>query len=205
MSELRGTGVEFYTSHTVKEATGSAGEIESVVLVEIDDACEPVAGTEKAVSADTVCLAIGLVPNVELLGLLGCDLSFASERGGWAPVHDDRMRTSVESVFVAGDVAGFHDGMVLDPEIARNQGRLAGLAAAESLGAIDEDEALARSKRPPAAGARRRARRRALGLAAMASIPRQRRWAECLCVPMRGGHARRDHRLAASALSGAGV
>ena len=102
-------------------------------------------GTEKVVFADTVCFAIGLVPNVELLGLLECDLTFASERGGWAPDHDDRIRTSVDSVFVAGDVAGFHDGMVLDTEIARNQGRLAGLAAAESLGAIDRDEALARS------------------------------------------------------------
>ena len=145
MSRLQDTGIEFYTSHTVKEAVGNAGDFDSVVLVEIDDDCEPVGGTEKVVAADTVCLAVGLVPNVELLGLLGCDLAFASERGGWAPVHDDRMRTSVESVFVAGDVAGFHDGMVLDAEIARNQGRLAGLAAAESLGAIGKDEALARS------------------------------------------------------------
>jgi len=145
MSRLRDAGVELYTSHTVKEAVGGADGIESVVLVEIDDDCAPVAGTEKVVAADTVCLAIGLVPNVELLGLLGCDLAFASERGGWAPVHDDRMRTSVDYVFVAGDVAGFHDGMILDTEIARNQGRLAGIAAAESLGAIDDDEALARS------------------------------------------------------------
>ena len=144
MSRLRGAGVEFYTSHTVKEAVGRDDGIESVVLVEIDDDCDPVAGTERLVAADTVCLAIGLVPNVELLGLLGCDLTFASERGGWAPVHDDRMRTSVDSVFVAGDVAGFHDGMILDTEIARNQGRLAGIAAAESLGVIDEDEAFAR-------------------------------------------------------------
>ena len=60
------------------------------------------------------------------------------------PERDDRMRTSVDTVFVAGDVAGFHDGMVLDTEIARNQGRLAGVAAAESLGAIGKDEALAR-------------------------------------------------------------
>ncbi|MCY3782160.1 MAG: NAD(P)/FAD-dependent oxidoreductase [Chloroflexi bacterium] len=143
MARLRGTGVELYTSHTVKKAVGGADEIESVVLVGIDENCKPVAGTEKVVSADIVCLAIGLVPNVELLGLLGCDLSFTSERGGWAPVHDDRMRTSVDSVFVAGDVAGCHDGMVVDTEIAQAQGRLAGLAAAESLGAIDKDDALA--------------------------------------------------------------
>ena len=47
------------------------------------------------------------------------------------------MRTSVDSVFVAGDAAGFHEAMVLNPDIARDQGRIAGIAAAESLGAID--------------------------------------------------------------------
>ena len=60
------------------------------------------------------------------------------------PDCDDWMRTSVDNVFVAGDVAGFHDGMVLDPEIAQSQGRLAGIAAAESLGAIDRAQAVAR-------------------------------------------------------------
>ena len=144
MTELRGQGVELYTSHTVKEAVGKADDIESVVLVEIDENNEPVAGSEKAIAADTVCVAIGLVPNVELLSLLDCDLTFKSELGGYVPEHDDWMGTSVDTVFVAGDVAGFHDGMVLDPESARNQGRLAGVAAAESLGAIDSAEALAR-------------------------------------------------------------
>ncbi len=144
MAGLQGDGVELFTSHTVKEASGKAGDIESVVLVGIDGDNEPVAGSEKVIAADTVCLAIGLVPNVELLGLLDCDLTFKSELGGYVPVHDDWMRTSVDTVFVAGDAAGFHDGMILDPGMARNQGRLAGVAAAESLGAIDNPEALAR-------------------------------------------------------------
>ena len=143
-ARLQDEGVQLYTSHTVREATGTAGEIESVVLVEIDDNGGPVAGSEKAIAADTVCLAIGLVPNVELLSLLGCDLTFRSQLGGYVPDHDDWMRTSIETVFVAGDAAGFHDAMVLDLDIARNQGRLAGVAAAESLGAIDSAEALAR-------------------------------------------------------------
>ncbi len=141
---LQNRGVKLYTSHTVREAVGRDGEIETVVLVEIDDCREPVSGTEKVITADTVCLAIGLVPNVELLSLLGCDLAFEPELGGHVPVHDDCMRTSVKDVLVAGDAAGFHDGMVLDTEIARNQGRLAGIAAAESLGAIDTAEATAR-------------------------------------------------------------
>ncbi len=144
VTALQDEGVELYTSHTVREAVGSGGDLESVVLVEIDDNGEPVAGSEKVIAADTVCLAIGLAPNVELLSLLGCDLTFRSELGGYVPDHDGWMRTSVDSVFVAGDAAGFHDGMVLDTEIARNQGRLAGVAAAESVGAITREEALAR-------------------------------------------------------------
>ena len=144
MGQLRGEDVELYASHTVKEAVGSDGEIESVVLVEIDDDCRPVSGTEKVISADTVCIAIGLVPNIELLSLLGCELSFKSEHGGYVPVHDDRMMTSVDTAFVAGDVAGFHEEMLLDPEIARRQGRIAGIAAAGSLGAIVKEEALGR-------------------------------------------------------------
>ena len=37
MTELKDKGVELYTSHTVKEAVGQSDDIESVVLVEIDD------------------------------------------------------------------------------------------------------------------------------------------------------------------------
>lgn len=144
MRELQQEGVDFYTSHTLKEAVDSEDGIESVVLVAVNEDNEPVDGTEKTIAADTVCQAIGLVPNIELLSILDCDISFKSELGGYVPDHDDCMRTSLENVFVAGDVAGFHDGMVLNPEIARSQGRLAGIAAAESLGAIDSGEARAR-------------------------------------------------------------
>ena len=143
-AELRSLGVGFYTSHTVMEATGSDGQIESVLLVEVNRDNDPLAFSEKVIAADTVCLAIGLVPNIELLSLLGCDLTFKSELGGFVPDRDEWMRTSVDNVFVAGDAAGFHDDMILDTEIARAQGRLAGVAAAESLGAIESAEARAR-------------------------------------------------------------
>ncbi len=142
-SELQNDGVNFYTSHTVIEAIGGDEGIASVQIVEIDENDEPVLSTEKHIRADTVCFAIGLVPNIELLSLHGCDLTYDPRFGGHVPVHDDLMRTSVENVFVAGDVAGFHDTMILDSSIARRQGRAAGLAAAASLGAIDGSDARA--------------------------------------------------------------
>jgi len=54
------------------------------------------------------------------------------------PEVDTWMRTSVPGVFAAGDSAGFHDGMLAAPEIAREQGRVAGAAATESLGRANE-------------------------------------------------------------------
>ena len=131
---LASRGVPFYTSHTIREARGRVGEVESLVLVQIDGDLKPVAGSEREIACDTVCLALGLAPNVELLPLVGARLEFVSSLGGWVPEINDQMRTSVPTVFAAGDCTGVHDGMLADPEIARAQGRLAGLAATESLG-----------------------------------------------------------------------
>src|SRR5882724_4179838 len=131
---LAARGVPFFTSHTIRAAHGRTGEIESVVLVGVNRDGTPVAGSEREIQCDAVCWAIGLVPSVELLHLVGARLRFVSELGGWVPEVNARMRTSVPTVFAAGDCAGFHEGMLAAPELARAQGRVAGLAAAESLG-----------------------------------------------------------------------
>src|SRR5262249_48333264 len=115
----------------VKEARGKVGEVESVALVQVDAALEPVAGTERQIACDTICWAVGLVPNVELLHLVGARIAFSSPRGGWVPQLSDVMQTSVTGVFAVGDCAGVGG----DPDVAQEQGRVAGVAAAESLGA----------------------------------------------------------------------
>ncbi len=136
---LASRGVPFYTAHTIRQARGRVGEIESLELVQVDGDLKPIPGSEREVACDTVCLALGLSPNVELLPLVGASLVFASALGGWVPAINDSMQTSVPNVFAAGDCAGLNDSMLGDPEIARAQGRLAGIAAAESLGAIRHD------------------------------------------------------------------
>jgi len=128
-------GVPIYLSHTVKEARGKVGEVESVALVQVDAALEPVVGTEREIACDTICWAVGLVPNVELLHLVGARLAFSSPRGGWVPQLSDVMQTNVAGVFAVGNCAGVRDGVGGDPDVAQEQGRVAGVAAAESLGA----------------------------------------------------------------------
>src|SRR6185369_5337550 len=133
----------------IREARGRVGEIETVVLVQVDGDLNPVAGSEREIACDTVCLAVGLVPNVELLHLVGARLVFAPALGSWVPEIDDAMQTSVPTVFAAGDCAGVHDGMLAGPDIARVQGRLAGIAAARSLGTVTPKLPLAHPRTGP--------------------------------------------------------
>jgi thioredoxin reductase len=136
---LERQGVRFYPEHVVAAALGSRDEIEGVRIAALDGHLQPIAGREQDIACDTVCLAIGLVPQVELLQVLGCRLGFRSERGGFVPEVDAEQRTSLPEVFAAGDVTGVDERAVLGPDPARAEGRRAGLAAAVSLGALLPD------------------------------------------------------------------
>jgi thioredoxin reductase len=146
--ELRDRGVSILTSHTVRAAHARTGEVESVALVGVDGGAKPIAGSEREIVCDTVCVAVGLAPSIELLALTGARLRFSSPLGGWVPEVDASLCTSAMGVFAAGDCAGVHDQMLADPEIAREQGRVAGAAAAASLGADVTPAPMASSSAP---------------------------------------------------------
>ena len=131
---LADKGVPILTRHTIRAGRGRTGEIESLVLVALDASGQPVAGRKTEIACDAVVMAIGMTPNVELLHLAGARLSFVSALGGWVPLVDASMRTSVPTVFAAGDCVGVHDDLMNAPHVAREQGRAAGRAAADSLG-----------------------------------------------------------------------
>ena len=126
--------VPFFGGHAVKQVLGKA-EVEGVRLVRVDEAGKPVAGSERELACDTVVCAIGAVPNVELMDVLGCRLVFDPMRGGHVPVLDADGCTSVPSVHAVGDCAGIFDKKIADPEIAISEGRLAGIIAARAMGA----------------------------------------------------------------------
>jgi NAD(P)H-nitrite reductase large subunit len=107
------------------------GRVESVTLARADGAWRPQAGSERTFAVDAVATAYGFLPSIELARALGCALD------GEAVVHDDRMRTNVPHVFVAGEVAGLGGA-----ELALAEGEIAGHAAA--------------GRRPPSATLRRR-------------------------------------------------
>jgi len=135
--KLTRQGVPIYLRHTVLRAEGEAG-IERAIIGELDDAGEPARGRERALDVDCLCLAVGLSPLTELAEMAGCQLAYVPELGGHVPVHDDNMETTVPGIYVAGDLAGIEEA-----SMAMDEGRLAGVAAAESLRRLGPDEAKA--------------------------------------------------------------
>lgn len=127
-AKLRRAGVPFYLSHTVKRASGD-GAVERVEIVQVDQHWNQIPGTEKVLEADTVCLAVGLNPMTELAWMCGCQFVYLPAFGGHVPVHGPDMQTTVPGLYVAGDITG-----VEEASTAMEEGRLAGLCAAQALG-----------------------------------------------------------------------
>ena len=140
-SKVRRAGVPILTSHTILRAEGEES-VERAVITQVDEKWQPIAGTERILDVDTICLAVGLSPLGELARLAGVQFVYIPALGGWMPAHDEDMQTNVPGIYVAGDLAGIEEAST-----AMEEGRLAGLAAAEALGYLSSDEA--RRKKEP--------------------------------------------------------
>jgi thioredoxin reductase len=134
-SKLRRCGVPILTRHSIQAALGRE-RVEGAVIVEVDAEFRPVPGTEKSLEVDTVCLAVGLTPMAELAWLAGCRFAYVPELGGHVPLHDANMQSTVEEIYVAGDLTGIEEA-----HTAMEEGRVAGISVAASLGYLDPREA----------------------------------------------------------------
>jgi NADPH-dependent 2,4-dienoyl-CoA reductase/sulfur reductase-like enzyme len=134
-SKIRRFGVPILTSHTIREAHG-ANRVETATIVGLDENWKHIAGSERTFDVDVICLALGLKPNIELPMMAGCETMFLEGLGGRVPIHDEDMETTVEDVYVVGDCAGIEEAST-----AIESGRLAGVAVAEKLGFLSENEA----------------------------------------------------------------
>ena len=98
-----------------------------------------IAGSEQEYTADTVIMAVGMAPLTELLWNIGCRFEFIGELGGYVPLHNEFMQTSVDGIYAAGDITG-----VEEASVAMEEGSIAGIAAAAACGHISAEECSAR-------------------------------------------------------------
>ena len=124
--------IPIYRSHIPLEIHGN-NQVEGVSVAPIDQHWRPRQGKVWKIETDTICLGYGLVPDVALTRLAGCSHDYLTEQGGWIPVRNRDMQTTVQSVYAVGDCAG-----VAGRSAAEYEGRLVGIAAALSLGYLSE-------------------------------------------------------------------
>lgn len=125
--------IPYRTGRAVIRAEGD-GRVERVVLAEVDAQWRPIAGTERTVDCDAVCVTHGFTPRLEAAIAAGCALDEVR-----FVVIDEACRTSVPGVHAAGEITGI--GGV---DLALAEGAVAGHCAA---GGDPSDSAVARAQR----------------------------------------------------------
>ncbi|TCP69930.1 NAD(P)/FAD-dependent oxidoreductase [Baia soyae] len=127
-------------------------QVESVIVADVTSSGEMIEGSQREIEVDFVAIAGGLYPLAELAALAGCPFLYVSELGGNIPIHNERMKTTLPNLYVAGNITG-----VEGAQVAMAQGRLvahsisydAGWFACEEeqklLDAIDEVKEVRRS------------------------------------------------------------
>lgn len=91
-------------SHTVVDIRGKE-RLEGVTLAAVDERGKPIPGTEEDYTCDTLLLSVGLIPENELSGGMGVEMSRVTS----GPIVNESLETSIEGVFACGNVLHVHD------------------------------------------------------------------------------------------------
>lgn len=100
IAAVEAKGVPMLTSQVIAEAVTDATGVIGAKLVDV------AGGTPHIIDCDTICLAIGKVPSIELIDVLGCKLEPRGDLGGYVPVLDQNGNATVPGVRVVGGAAG---------------------------------------------------------------------------------------------------
>lgn len=140
---LRRAGIPVRYNHAVFGAHGDTA-LDRVMFGPVDPVTwRPVQQQRQSMDVDLLVVGYGFVPSTELFEVAGCRTEYDERLGGWVPVRDALMQTTVAGVFAAGDGAG-----VAGVLVAVEEGRVAGITAAEQAGLIAPAEANLRRRRP---------------------------------------------------------
>ncbi|HSI40796.1 MAG TPA: FAD-dependent oxidoreductase [Xanthobacteraceae bacterium] len=137
LAAIAARGAEIVTGHVPLAAESGPDGVSGLILA---DASAP--ERRRRIACDTVCLAIGAVPVIELFDVLGASRAMVPERGGHVPVIGSNGATSLPHVFAAGDCTGTSGDAV-------ESGRAAARGALASLGRPGD---AAQDVQPAAAG-----------------------------------------------------
>lgn len=128
MSTMVGGNTPYKMGWAVLEVRGK-DHVEEAVIGRINERGVPISGSEQVIKVDLVVSGYNLTPNTGLARMIGCKLEYLPQKGGWVPIRDKTMQTSIPGVYIAGDGAGIGGA-----ENSRLEGRIAGAAVAFNTG-----------------------------------------------------------------------
>ncbi len=135
LRHTQNAGVPLLRNHIILEVHGD-GQVEEAVIAKVDKNWRYKPDTKRTVKVDTICLGYGFVSSTELTLLAECEHKYELRLGGYIPVRSDNMETTVQGIYAVGDGAG-----VAGSKIAIEEGRIAGISIARSLGYISHIDA----------------------------------------------------------------
>ena len=118
--------IPLHLSTTVTNIHGK-DRLEGVTIAQVDEKRQPIPGTERYVSCDTLLLSVGLLPENELSRALNVEMDPVT--GG--PKVDENRQTSIPGVYACGNVLHVHD--IVD--FVSKESTIAGNAAAKQCAA----------------------------------------------------------------------
>lgn len=126
VADLLLAGIPIFWRHAIKQIDGET-KVQSVKVTKLGNDWSP-KGPAHLLEADSVCLGHGLQAASEASQLLGIDVKYQLELGGWVPEVQEDGITKINGLFICGDGAGIRGAAA-----AEIQGKLAGLSAAKSI------------------------------------------------------------------------
>ncbi|MDO5047184.1 MAG: FAD-dependent oxidoreductase [Anaerococcus sp.] len=119
--------IPLYFSTTVSRIVGK-DRLEGVYLAKVDEQMKIIEGSEEFVECDTLLLSVGLIPENELSREANIDIDPKTK----GPRVSDRLMTSVDGVFAAGNVLHVHDLVDYVSEEAEQAGKNAAIYAKDT-------------------------------------------------------------------------
>jgi NADPH-dependent 2,4-dienoyl-CoA reductase/sulfur reductase-like enzyme len=111
--------IPYFPGHAVIAAHGG-GAVDSVTIARLDATWSPIAGTERRLATDAVCVSHAFTPRLELPIAAGCRIG----ADGFVAV-DDHQCSTVAGVYAAGEITG-----IAGADAALAEGAVAGHCAA---------------------------------------------------------------------------
>lgn len=137
---LRAAGVKMMFESVIVAAEGE-GAVEGARVSPSGSAHGAGARAHKSLPCDVLALCYGFLPSSELARQAGARVDWDRQGGGWVVNHDAYMRSTVDGLYVAGEITG-----VAGAEVAAEEGRLAALGVLADLERLAPNEAAAKRR-----------------------------------------------------------